>query len=28
MCNDWKIRYRVLLLLDRDVSQGNTTFIL
>jgi 3-phenylpropionate/cinnamic acid dioxygenase small subunit len=26
--NEWKIRYRVLLLLDRDVSQGNTTFIL
>jgi 3-phenylpropionate/cinnamic acid dioxygenase small subunit len=26
--NDWKIRYRVLMLLDRDVSQGNTTFIL
>ncbi|HXW78075.1 MAG TPA: aromatic-ring-hydroxylating dioxygenase subunit beta [Acidimicrobiales bacterium] len=25
---EWKIRYRVLLLLDRDVSQGNTTFIL
>lgn len=24
----WKIRYRVLLLTDRDVSQGNTTFIL
>jgi 3-phenylpropionate/cinnamic acid dioxygenase small subunit len=26
--NEWRIRYRVLLLLDRDVSQGNTTFIL
>lgn len=24
----WRIKYRVLLLLDRDVSQGNTTFIL
>ncbi len=24
----WQIRYRVLLLVDRDVSQGNTTFIL
>ncbi len=26
--DEWKIRYRVLLLLDRDASQGNTTFIL
>lgn len=25
---DWRIRYRVLLLIDRDVSQGNTTFVL
>jgi 3-phenylpropionate/cinnamic acid dioxygenase small subunit len=24
----WRIKYRVLLLLDRDLSQGNTTFIL
>jgi 3-phenylpropionate/cinnamic acid dioxygenase small subunit len=24
----WRIKYRVLLLIDRDVSQGNTTFIL
>jgi len=24
----WKIRYRVLLLIDRDVSQGNITFVL
>jgi 3-phenylpropionate/cinnamic acid dioxygenase small subunit len=24
----WRIKYRVLLLVDRDVSQGNTTFIL
>jgi 3-phenylpropionate/cinnamic acid dioxygenase small subunit len=29
-CSDgsWRIKYRVLLLVDRDVSQGNTTFIL
>jgi 3-phenylpropionate/cinnamic acid dioxygenase small subunit len=24
----WKVKYRVLLLIDRDLSQGNTTFIL
>jgi len=24
----WTIRYRVVLLIDRDVSQGNTTFVL
>jgi 3-phenylpropionate/cinnamic acid dioxygenase small subunit len=24
----WKIRYRVLLLIDRDISQGNITFLL
>jgi hypothetical protein len=25
---DWRIRYRVLLLIDQDISQGNTTFVL
>jgi hypothetical protein len=24
----WRIKYRVLVLLDRDVAQGNITFIL